>query len=135
MKCPRDHSDLVIRDTEGHIGYFCGTCHGAWLPSKYQQSIEYMRHFSHAEFVAKLAPHLGTPGQLACPSGCGVLTPVVSPRFTLSWCPSCHGAWFEQGEIAHLLNQHGLREKPYPQVAAEQTAWGLLVGPVAGILP
>ena len=135
MHCPRDSADLTVRDTEGHIGFLCPACHGAWLPAKYVQSIEYMRRFTYSDFVALLAQNAGAPGKLGCPSGCEQLRQVDGPHFSLCWCPTCHGVWFDRGEIARLLEQHELREKPYPQVVAEQTAWSILVGIVAGFIP
>lgn len=135
MKCPRDSSELTVRDTEGHIGFLCATCEGAWLPSKYVRSIEHMRRFSYAEFATTLALAPGGEGQLRCPAGCGKLRQVDGPSTTLSWCPSCQGVWFDRGEISQLLANHELREKPYPQVVAEQTAWSVLISIVIGFIP
>jgi hypothetical protein len=94
-----------------------------------------MRWFSYSDFVAALAQFSGKPGTLECPSGCGILRPVNGPQFTLSWCPACHGVWFDHGEIAHMLAHYELREKPYPQVAAEQTAWSLLLSILVAFIP
>jgi Zn-finger nucleic acid-binding protein len=135
MKCPRDSATLEVRDVEGHIGYLCHSCKGAWLPSKYVRSIEHLRKFSYAEFLATLSASARIVETLGCPSGCGYLEQVSGPQFALSWCTTCQGVWFDRGEIARLLTRHESREKPYPQMIAEQTAWGVLADAVVLLLP
>ena len=126
MRCPSDHSDLTVRDTEGHIGFLCPSCNGAWLPSKYVKSIEYSRDFSFSDFIATMSQISSRSGNLQCPSGCGCLSQVNHPDASLNWCPQCQGFWFDRGEIARLLSKHKLRERGAAEVLSEQAAWSIL---------
>lgn len=135
MQCPRDQSELTIRDTEGHVGFLCPTCKGAWLPSKYLQSIEYMRVFSYAEFLSSFSKLAVGNGLMSCPSGCGHLHQVKSNDIALDWCPKCQGAWFDRGAITELLARFQLRETGVGQTVAEQSALAVLGGILGALLP
>jgi Zn-finger nucleic acid-binding protein len=126
MRCPNDQSELTVRDTEGHIGFLCPTCKGAWLPANYVQSIAYMRDFSYADFAVQLSKSTTGSSQLGCPSGCGLLDKVNHCEVTLHWCRTCQGVWFDRGEIARLLAKFQLREKGAAEVVAEQVGWSIL---------
>lgn len=132
MRCPRDNSELTVRETEGHIGFLCSSCGGAWLPSKYVQSIEHTRIFCYADFTAALARHSTGTATIPCPSRCEMLHEVRAPDATLEWCPRCRGVWFDRGEVARLVGQHRLREQSAGQTLAEHTIWSVLVDVIAG---
>jgi Zn-finger nucleic acid-binding protein len=129
MRCPREQSELAVRETEGHVGFLCPTCKGAWLPRKYLRSIEYMRVFSHAQFVADISEVANRGVQnLPCPSGCGHLLHARLHGATLEWCDVCQGAWLDRGEITDLLARYQLRENVpgVGQIVVEQTALSAL---------
>jgi Zn-finger nucleic acid-binding protein len=134
MHCPRDQSELTVRDTEGHIGFLCSKCKGAWLPSKYVQSIEYMRVFSYREFIDQLAKSASLLSAMRCPSGCGKLSEVTLRQMTLYRCNTCQGMWFDHGEIRRLLAQFELRERSMGEAVAEQAGWSVLAGILGGLL-
>ena len=135
MHCPREDTTLVVREAEGHIGYFCSSCKGTWLPTRYVQSIEYTRQFSYADFPSNIAENSVVTSELACPSGCGRLHEVKSPDASLFWCPKCRGAWFDRGEIARLLAEFAPRESGAAEFLAKQAAWGLVASILASLLP
>lgn len=101
--CPHDASPLTIRETEGHIGFLCASCRGAWLPRKYIESIEHLRKFSHEKFLQALAAQLSFSSQLPCPDGCGTLRRKSIKGIDIELCPACQGIWFDRGEIEALL--------------------------------
>lgn len=104
--CPHDTQPLVIQDIEGHIGYCCDACHGAWLPRKYLQSIEHGRRFSEADLQRAFAEQFKRPTTLSCPAGCGKLDGVYIKGVELDWCPHCMSVWFDSGEIAKLMSRY-----------------------------
>ena len=134
LRCPRDASELTVRDTEGHIGFLCPNCKGAWLPSKYVKSIEFTRDFSFQQFTAHVSKAAAASSELSCPSGCGKLMRTSELEATLHRCNTCAGIWFDSGEIQKLLSKF---EERYPNqsvgsfVAQELTIQGaiaLLIG-------
>ena len=135
MRCPRDQSELTVRTAEGHVGFVCSTCSGAWLPSKYVQSIEHVWEFSYADFTESVARNVVGPGKLRCPAHCGLLEEVHLSGGIFSWCRRCQGIWFDQGEIARLLSDFKQRESGFGKLVAEQTLWSLLVGILGGLFP
>lgn len=135
MRCPHDKSELVVRDTEGHIGFRCHTCQGAWLPPRYVQSIQYTRMFSYPAFVHELAAGPASPTNLPCPAGCGTLVMTAALEVPVLWCRSCQGAWFEPGTVRALLARMPPVESGLPsggtaaaQVGGEIALWTILLG-------
>lgn len=110
LPCPHGEHDLSIRDVEGHVGYACGECRGAWLPRSYLQSIGLEHHFSVERFESLLLAQATSPADLSCPKHCGALQRSQIKGIDLDWCPTCHGVWFDHGEIAKLLAQYRSRQ-------------------------
>ena len=137
LRCPRDQTELTVRDTEGHIGFLCPTCKGAWLPAKYVKSIETTRVFSFQQFSEHVSTAAASGSELSCPSGCGKLIKVSELGATLHRCNSCAGVWFASGEIQMLLSNF---EDRYPNqsvgsfVAKELTIQGA-IALLVGLLP
>ena len=125
MRCPRDNGDLVVRDTEGHVGFRCSTCQGAWLPARFVQSIQYTHVFSYAAFARALTDAPLTATTLRCPTGCGTLGFVMALDVPVMWCSSCRGVWFEPGAIRALLER-------MPRVEAGLASAGLVAGQLGG---
>jgi Zn-finger nucleic acid-binding protein len=111
LHCPHGGHGLSIRDIEGHVGYFCSECRGAWLPRNYLQSIGLERHFSVERFESLLAEQPLLPTELQCPKHCGDLKCCHIKGVDLDWCPVCRGVWFDRGEIAKLLAQYSGRKQ------------------------
>jgi len=135
VRCPHDNSALVVRDTEGHIGFRCSVCQGAWLPSRYVQSIQYTHTFSYSAFARSLTEGPTTPTNLACPGGCGTLVVGTALDVPVLWCRSCQGAWFEPGVVRALLARMPPVESGLPsgaavaaQVGGEIALWTVLLG-------
>jgi Zn-finger nucleic acid-binding protein len=128
MHCPRDHSPLSLRSVEGHSGYRCSQCLGAWLPLKYIKSIEFSRHFSYPAFVASLTEGRRQNAPLSCPVGCGELNEVLFSNISLHSCPACQGMWFNYGAVSELLSRHQSRNEVGvgAAIAAESGAWGIV---------
>ena len=105
MRCPLDAAELELRSVEGHSGYRCVSCSGAWLPSKFVRSIEFSRRFSVAAFEAILTENSST-SEIKCPHQCGDLRSSSKDAFSLNYCPSCNGVWFPKGQLASLLSRH-----------------------------
>ncbi len=103
MHCPHDQTILSIRDTEGHIGYICSECHGAWLPEKYLQSIQHTHAFFYPYFARAVSESPAIPTELKCPSGCGELAKTTWHEASINLCNKCHGIWFDCGEVRALL--------------------------------
>lgn len=106
--CPHDSRPLVIQDAEGHVGYGCDSCRGAWLPRKFLQSMEYGRRLSEAAIQNAFAAQLKRPTTLRCPAACGMLEGVYIKGIELDWCPHCKSVWFDRGEVAKLLARYPL---------------------------
>lgn len=109
MKCPHDHASLIIQSTEGHSGYVCSECRGAWLPREYVKAIEFLREFSYADFSESLSRTNVSNSGLQCPLRCGMLRHAALADLALQWCATCHGVWFDSGSIAKLLADHRRR--------------------------
>jgi Zn-finger nucleic acid-binding protein len=124
MRCPHDQTNLSIRDTEGHIGFVCLTCRGAWLPEKYLQSIQYTHTFSYADFMRAVEKSTTAPTESKCPSGCGTLKKTSWLGASINRCEECHGVWFDRGEVQALLAQ-----LPRVQASAKGTA-GYVAGDI-----
>jgi hypothetical protein len=75
------------------------------MPTKYLKSIELSRVFSYESFAKALAALPTEETALKCPAGCGRLLDVAKAEVAISWCPSCHGVWFDRGEIRDLLER------------------------------
>lgn len=110
LPCPHDARPLVIRDAEGHVGYCCDACRGAWLPLAYLQSIAFAKRFSYDKLRQSFREHPAKPTGKHCPAGCGPLHDVYAKGIELDWCPACAGVWFDRGEIAKLLACYGDRD-------------------------
>ena len=137
LRCPRDQAELTVRDTEGHIGFVCPTCKGAWLPAKYVKSIEYTRVFSFQQFSEHVSTAAPSASELCCPSGCGKLILTSELGATLHRCNSCSGVWFDSGEIQKLLSNFDERcpnQNVGSFVARELTIQGA-IALLIGLLP
>jgi Zn-finger nucleic acid-binding protein len=135
VRCPRDQSELTVRDTEGHVGFRCPVCQGAWLPARYIQSIQYTHVFSYAAFARSLAEQPAIPTSLMCPAGCGTLTATSAFDVPFSRCRSCEGVWFEPGTIRSLLARMPRPDSDLAsgqviagQIGAEIAVWTILLG-------
>jgi Zn-finger nucleic acid-binding protein len=112
--CPHDLNPLSVREAEGHVGFLCETCQGAWLPRSYLQSIEHGRHFSHERLFQMLGDQRTAASFLQCPSHCGSMQISRIKGIALDWCPECRGIWFDQGEIAMLLSHYRNKSESLP---------------------
>jgi Zn-finger nucleic acid-binding protein len=117
MRCPYEQAVLELRSVEGHSGYRCVACRGAWLPWKYIQSIEHSRIFSVENFESSLLPRSPSLG-LMCPHACGPLCDVHHDDIQLGSCPVCSGVWFPQGALAALLEKYKRRDEGIGTVVA-----------------
>jgi Zn-finger nucleic acid-binding protein len=135
MKCPRDKSKLSLRSVEGHSGYRCSECKGAWLPEKYVKSVSYSREFAYEEFVAGLVATQHRTTGLQCPSGCTNLNESVFSQVALNWCPTCKGVWFGSGSIAELLAKYKRNENGVATEIAGSAAASILAGVLGALLP
>jgi Zn-finger nucleic acid-binding protein len=135
MKCPLDKSKLSLRSVEGHIGYRCSECKGAWLPQKYVESVSYSRKFSYEEFAVSLVATQRRTTGLQCPSGCASLNESVFSLVPLNWCPSCKGVWFGPGSIAELLGTYKQNESGVATELAGTAVISTLAGVLGALLP
>jgi len=102
-QCPHDASPLTIQETEGHIGFLCASCGGAWLPRQYLESIGQLRKFAAEKFLQTLGAQLSFRSTLQCPNSCGALQRKTVKGIDIEYCPACQGIWFDRGEIEALL--------------------------------
>jgi len=104
MKCPQDQSKLIIKESEGHIGYLCEACASMWLPLTYIEAIKHWRTwFSDAEFARKLNEATRRLTASECPAKCGRLSAAFFDSIEVDWCQRCHGVWFDKGELRKAL--------------------------------
>jgi Zn-finger nucleic acid-binding protein len=127
MHCPIDAAQLELRSVEGHSGYRCVSCRGAWLPAKYLESIKYSRRISTS--AVALALDVGSSEtKFACPHRCGGLRDSNSLGVPVKYCPSCRGIWFPKGELASFLSKHEpLSQGAGTSIGAELGANALLL--------
>ena len=135
MHCPRDHATLALRSIEGHSGYRCANCYGAWLPAKFVQSMEYSGEFKYAAFSAAAAGGVSHTTKLACPAGCGQLYATRYAEVTFSWCSGCQGCWFDFGAISELLRKFARSDGNLGKTIAADAALSTLLGVLSALFP
>ncbi|TMN89621.1 hypothetical protein CWB72_11365 [Pseudoalteromonas phenolica] len=59
-------------------------------------------------FVGQVQSQVKETKELTCPSGCGQLHRHFFENCHFSYCHSCFGAWFKQGELKGFL--HNFRD-------------------------
>jgi len=133
MHCPCDNADLVLRSVEGHSGYRCPACRGAWLPSKYIHSIAYSHHFSTQAFESSIRKS-SSASDLMCPHGCRSLRNARHEEVPLSYCPSCAGVWFEQGAVSALLAKHRRKAEGVAKAVAADAGISFLAALLSSFL-
>lgn len=110
MKCPEDGLELVVRMGGDDAGHACGACAGTWLPGVFVEGLAMRRQLRLADFYGTLTECRVRGRALPCPSGCGSLTCARIHGVEVDWCHACRGVWFNQGELAQVLERHPIRE-------------------------
>ena len=108
MQCYQCNVKLEYDLTEIHTGYGCSECHGAWLPAKFLKAIGTVKEFDYMAFVGQVQSQVKETTELTCPSGCGQLHRHFFENSHFSYCHSCFGTWFKQGELKGFL--HNFRD-------------------------
>jgi Zn-finger nucleic acid-binding protein len=105
-QCPIDKTQMIPATAEGHVGLRCGACAGMWLPSSYIDSLRFDRQFDPDSFKQQLRDGAKSGIGKRCPAGCGPLSTSCLRDAQLDWCPTCHGVWFDSGELQRILENH-----------------------------
>ena len=107
MKCPEDRVEMrAARPDEGHGGYVCPSCAGAWLLEANIADLELGRPFDATAFHAALQRRLRGTSTWPCPRDGTLLARSEVNGLELDWCPTCRGVWFQMEELGHTLDRH-----------------------------
>ena len=110
LACPRCGIALVAAPTEPIPRHDCRDCGGVWIDeAELRRVLEELR----IDPQAPIGPLTLEAGPLRCPR-CGKPMAVErtrgeEPTAQIDVCPD-HGAWFDRGELAHVLERLGLAQ-------------------------
>ena len=101
MDCPRCCTGLVEEKVSTIPLATCRSCHGTWYQS---DGLSKLLRLKSTDELLDLSSNLfeKVPGELKCPF-CSTTLEAKTFRehgdLTIDQCPSCHGIWFDQGEL------------------------------------
>jgi Zn-finger nucleic acid-binding protein len=102
LTCPHGHGALTATLAEARVAFRCRHCAGVWLPANTLDEIATSRQLDIHDLQATLARGGSDGKPLTCAAGHATRTTLVR-SLELDWCPTCHGVWFDAGELQRLL--------------------------------
>lgn len=121
LRCPRDNSQMVIREAEGHFGHVCAECKGAWLAGSLVGTLQFSASYPADLFLKELKAGRYQRSLQACPEGCDYLVRTRTSVASMDTCNRCSGVWFSREELIATLS--GVPDEPkLPRAAQEAGA-------------
>lgn len=103
MQCPKCHNAAPdFHTSEGVTLNFCNGCHGLWFDkgelALYCETESDMPHLD--DLIAHAQKTTYTCPRPVCAQTALVEVPYMAgEELHVDWCPTCHGAWLDAGEL------------------------------------
>ncbi len=132
MHCPRDGSILATNDVGTTRHYSCESCGGHWIPLKVLRSVLEADEMATLQSLAASA----LPTELKCVSCKVPLAGITLSGVEIDRCPTCHGVWFDGGELKKLsiLFKSDSHLRELYEEAPEMSPWAVGFHTVEGTL-
>lgn len=109
MKCPRCASPMIILELENVEIDYCPECGGIWLDAGELERLM----GDNAEEVVKsfVLEKRSKEKAVRCPACHKKMKKIVCRNTHLDKCPSGHGIWFDEGELAEVISYGDINSK------------------------
>jgi Zn-finger nucleic acid-binding protein len=104
MKCPRDQTELSIKNKEGVVGYCCNDCSGIFLKGIGMKAFKL--NFETDILESSFENPLNNASDIHCANCSSQMQVSLIDEVEIDICHHCQGVWFDKREVTKILDEN-----------------------------